>query len=40
MNNSGIRENLTRTGRRKIILDSRGRGLNPQDLRIMGKALR
>jgi hypothetical protein len=40
MSNSRIRHNIIRTGRRKIILDSRRRGLNPQYLRIMGKVLR
>jgi hypothetical protein len=34
------KQNLTRTGRRKLIWDSRRRGLNPQDLRIMGKVLK
>jgi hypothetical protein len=40
MINSRIRNNLIRTARRKEILDSRRRGLNPQDLRKMGKVLR
>jgi hypothetical protein len=40
MINSRIRQNLMRTGRRKVIRDSRRRGLNPQDLRTMGKVLR
>jgi hypothetical protein len=38
MNNSSTRNNLIRTGRRKVNWDSR-RGLNPQYLRIMGKYL-
>jgi hypothetical protein len=40
MRNSRIRQNLIRSGRRKVILDSRRRALNPQDLRIVGKSLR
>jgi hypothetical protein len=40
MSNSRIRQNLIRIGRRKVNWDSRRRGLNPQDLRIMGKYLR
>jgi hypothetical protein len=40
MRNSKIRQNLIRIGRRKVNWDSRRRGLNPQDLRIMGKVLR
>jgi hypothetical protein len=40
MRNSRIRHNLMRNGRRKVIWDSRRRGLNPQDLRTMGKFLR
>jgi hypothetical protein len=40
MRNSRIRQNPIRTGRRKLIWDSRRRGLNPQDLRTMGKFLR
>jgi hypothetical protein len=39
MSNSRIRQNLMRTGRTKLIWNSR-RGLNPQDLRTMGKVLR
>ena len=37
MSNSRIRQNLMKTGRRKLIWDSRRRGLNPHDLRTMGK---
>jgi succinate dehydrogenase flavin-adding protein (antitoxin of CptAB toxin-antitoxin module) len=40
MSNSKTRKNLIRAGRRKINWDSRRRGLNPQDLRVMGKSLR
>jgi hypothetical protein len=40
MSNSRTRKNLIRIGRRKVNWDSRRRGLNPQDLRIMGKYLR
>jgi hypothetical protein len=40
MTNSRKRQNLIRIGRRKINWDSRRRGLNPQDLRIMEKSLR
>jgi hypothetical protein len=40
MNNSRIRNNLMRTGRRKVVRDSRRRGSNPQYLRTMGKVLR
>jgi hypothetical protein len=40
MRNSIIRQNLMRTGRRKLIQDSRRRGLNPQYLRTMGNFLR
>jgi hypothetical protein len=40
MNNSRIRQNLMRIGRRKVVQDSRRRGLNPQYLRTMGKVLR
>jgi hypothetical protein len=39
MSNSGIRQNLMRDGRIKVIHDSRRRGLNPQDLRTMGNFL-
>jgi hypothetical protein len=39
MRNSRIRKNLMRTGRRKLIQDSRRRGLNPQYLITMGKVL-
>jgi len=39
MNSSGIRQNLMRIGRRKVVRDSRRRGLNPQDLRSMGRVL-
>jgi hypothetical protein len=37
MRNSRIRQNPIKTGGRKTIQDSRSRGLNPQDLRTMGK---
>jgi hypothetical protein len=40
MSSSRTRQNLTRTGRRKVVQDSRKRGLNPQDSRAMGKVLR
>jgi hypothetical protein len=40
MNKSRTRHNLIRIGRRQVNRDSRRRGLNPQDLRIMGKVLR
>jgi hypothetical protein len=40
MRNSRIRQNLMRTGRIKVARDSRKRGLNPQDLRTMGRVLR
>jgi hypothetical protein len=40
MSNSSTRQNLIRIGKRKENWDSRRRGLNPQDLRTMGKALR
>jgi hypothetical protein len=40
MINSRIRQNLMRIGRRKVIQDSRSRGLNPQYLRTMGKVIR
>jgi hypothetical protein len=40
MRNSRTRQNLMRTGKGKVIQDSRRRGLNPQDLRTMGKFLR
>jgi hypothetical protein len=39
MRNSRVGHNPMKTGRRKRIWDSRRRGLNPQDLRTMGKAL-
>jgi hypothetical protein len=39
MNNLGFKQNLMRTGRRKLVRDSRRRGLNPQDLRTMGRVL-
>ena len=39
MNSSGIRQDLTRTGRRGVVQDSRRRGLNPQDLRTMERIL-
>jgi hypothetical protein len=40
MINSRTRKNLIRIGRRTINCDSRRRGLNPQYLRIIGRALR
>jgi len=40
MSNSRIKHNLMRTGRRKVIWDSRRRGLNPQGLRTMGRVIR
>jgi hypothetical protein len=40
MSNSRIRQNLMRTERRKVLRDSRKMGLNPQDLRTMGRVLR
>jgi hypothetical protein len=40
MRNSSTRQNLLRIGKRRENWDSRIRGLNPQDLRTMGKALR
>jgi hypothetical protein len=40
MRNSRIRKNLMRTGRIKVLLDSRRMGLNPQYSRAMGKVLR
>jgi hypothetical protein len=40
MRNSRMRRNLTRTGRRKVLWDSRRRGLNPQDSRAIKKVLR
>jgi hypothetical protein len=33
MNNLGIGQDLAKAGRRRIVQDSRKRGLNPQDLR-------
>jgi hypothetical protein len=39
MNSLGFKQNLTRTGRRKVVWDSRRRGLNPQYLRNMGRVL-
>jgi hypothetical protein len=40
MSNSRIRQNLMRTKRRKVVQDSRRRGLNPKDLRTMENFLR
>jgi hypothetical protein len=39
MNSSEVRQNLVRTGRRRVVQDSRRRGLNPQDLRTIGRIL-
>jgi hypothetical protein len=39
MNGSRVKQNLVRTGRRRVVQDSRRRGLNPQDLRTMGRFL-
>jgi hypothetical protein len=33
MNKLGIGQNLAKAGSRRIVLDSRKRGLNPQDLK-------
>jgi hypothetical protein len=33
MNRWGIGQNLAKAGRRRIVWDSRKRGLNPQDLK-------
>jgi hypothetical protein len=35
MNSLGVRQDLTRTGRRRVVWDSRRKGLNPQDLKTM-----
>jgi hypothetical protein len=40
MRNSRIRHNLMRTRRIKVVWDSRRRGLNPPNLRTVGKVLR
>jgi len=40
MSSSRTRQNLARTGRRKVLRDSRRRDLNPQDSRAMGNVLR
>jgi hypothetical protein len=39
MNSLGIRRNLTRNGRRRIVQDSIRRGLNTQELRTTGRVL-
>jgi hypothetical protein len=39
MNSSGIKQDLMKTGRRRVVWDSRRRDLNPQDLRTMEKIL-
>jgi hypothetical protein len=39
MNSLGVRQDLTRTGRRGVVRDSRRRGLNPQDSRTMENIL-
>jgi hypothetical protein len=39
MNSLGVRQDLTRTGRRGVVQDSRRRALNPQDLRTMKNIL-
>jgi hypothetical protein len=39
MNSLGVRRDPTSTGRRRIVRDSRRKGLNPQDLRTMEKIL-
>jgi hypothetical protein len=39
MNSLGVRQDLTRTGRRGVVRDSRRRGLNPQYLRTMENIL-
>jgi uncharacterized protein YqjF (DUF2071 family) len=40
MNSLGVRQNLARIGRRRVIQDSIRRGSNPQDLRTIGRNLR
>jgi hypothetical protein len=39
MNILGVRQDLGRTRRRRVVRDSRRRGLNPQDLRTMENIL-
>jgi hypothetical protein len=39
MNNLGIRQDLTRNGRKGVVWDSRRRGLNPQDSRTIENIL-
>jgi hypothetical protein len=39
MNSSRVKQNLARTGRRRVVQDLRRRGLNPQDLRTIGRVL-
>jgi hypothetical protein len=36
MNNSTVRQNLARIGRRRVVQGSRRRDLNPQGLRTIG----
>jgi len=40
MSSSGTKQNPTGIGRRRVVRDSRKRGLKPQDLKAMGKVLR
>jgi hypothetical protein len=39
MNSLGARQDPTRDGRRRVVRDSRRKGLNPRDLRTMEKIL-
>jgi hypothetical protein len=39
MNSLGVRQHPTRIGRRRVVRDSRRKGLNPQDLRTMENIL-
>jgi hypothetical protein len=40
MNSSGVRQNLARTGSRRIVRGSRRRDLNPQYLRTIGRIIK